>query len=31
VIYCKGEAPLNVAMIDMGEGYRLMRRVEDGP
>jgi uncharacterized OB-fold protein len=27
-IYYKGEAPLNVAMIDMDEGYRLMSRVE---
>ena len=28
VVYYKGEAPLNVAMIDMDEGYRLMSRVE---
>lgn len=28
VIYYKGEAPLNVALIDMDEGYRLMSRVE---
>lgn len=29
VIYYKGEAPLNVAMIDVDEGFRLMSRVED--
>ena len=29
VIYYKGEAPLNVALIDMDEGFRLMSRVED--
>lgn len=29
VVYYKGETPLNVAMIDMDEGYRLMSRVED--
>ena len=28
VVHYKGEAPLNVAMIDMDEGYRLMSRVE---
>lgn len=28
VVYYKGEQPLNVAMIDMDEGYRLMSRVE---
>ncbi len=27
-VYYKGEQPLNVAMIDMDEGYRLMSRVE---
>lgn len=27
-VHYKGEAPLNVAMIDMDEGYRLMSRVE---
>lgn len=29
VIYYKNEAPLNVALIDMDEGFRLMSRVED--
>jgi len=29
VIYYKGEPPLNVALIDMDEGFRLMSRVED--
>lgn len=29
VIYYKGEAPLNVALVDMDEGFRLMSRVED--
>ena len=28
-VYYKGEAPLNVALIDMDEGFRLMSRVED--
>ena len=28
VVYYKGEAPLNVALIDMDEGFRLMSRVE---
>ncbi len=27
-VHYKGETPLNVAMIDMDEGYRLMSRVE---
>lgn len=27
-VHYKGESPLNVAMIDMDEGYRLMSRVE---
>ncbi len=27
-VHYKGEPPLNVAMIDMDEGYRLMSRVE---
>src|SRR5215212_2582511 len=31
VIYYKGEPPLNVALIDMDEGFRLMSRVEDIP
>jgi uncharacterized protein len=29
VVHYKGEPPLNIAMIDMDEGYRLMSRVED--
>lgn len=29
VVHYKGEAPLNVVLIDMDEGYRLMSRVED--
>ena len=29
VVYMKGEPPLNVAMIDVDEGFRLMSRVED--
>jgi uncharacterized OB-fold protein len=29
VVYFKGEAPLNVALIDVDEGFRLMSRVED--
>ncbi|HSQ04076.1 MAG TPA: OB-fold domain-containing protein [Burkholderiales bacterium] len=29
VVYYKNEAPLNVALIDMDEGFRLMSRVED--
>jgi uncharacterized OB-fold protein len=29
VVFYKGEAPLNVALIDMDEGFRLMSRVED--
>jgi uncharacterized OB-fold protein len=28
-IYYKGEQPLNVAMIDLDEGFRMMSRVED--
>lgn len=28
IVYYKGEAPLNVALIDMDEGFRLMSRVE---
>lgn len=28
VVYYKGEAPLNVAMIDLDEGFRMMSRVE---
>ena len=28
-VHYKGEAPLNVALIDMDEGFRLMSRVED--
>ena len=29
VVYYKGETPLNVALIDMDEGFRLMSRVEE--
>ena len=29
VVHYKGEPPLNVAMIDLDEGYRMMSRVED--
>jgi uncharacterized OB-fold protein len=29
VYLAKGEAPVNVALIDMDEGFRLMSRVED--
>lgn len=29
VVYYKGEPPLNVAMVDVDEGFRLMSRVED--
>ena len=29
VVYYKGEAPLNVALIDLDEGFRMMSRVED--
>jgi uncharacterized protein len=29
VVYYKGEPPLNVALIDMDEGFRLMSRVEE--
>ncbi|MES2562998.1 MAG: OB-fold domain-containing protein [Pseudomonadota bacterium] len=29
VLYFKGEAPLNVALVDVDEGFRLMSRVED--
>jgi uncharacterized OB-fold protein len=29
VVYYKGEPPLNIALIDMDEGFRLMSRVED--
>ena len=28
-MHFKGEAPVNVALIDMDEGFRLMSRVED--
>lgn len=28
-VHYKGEAPLNVALIDLDEGYRMMSRVED--
>jgi uncharacterized protein len=29
VVYYKGEPPLNVALIDVDEGFRMMSRVED--
>lgn len=29
VVHYKNEAPLNVALIDMDEGFRMMSRVED--
>ena len=29
VVYYKNEAPLNVALIDLDEGFRMMSRVED--
>ena len=29
VVYYKNEAPLNVALIDIDEGFRMMGRVED--
>lgn len=29
VAHYKGEPPLNIAMIDLDEGYRMMSRVED--
>ncbi|MBI2295771.1 MAG: OB-fold domain-containing protein [Betaproteobacteria bacterium] len=29
VVHYKGEAPLNVALIDLDEGFRMMSRVED--
>jgi uncharacterized OB-fold protein len=29
VVYYRDEAPLNVALIDMDEGFRMMSRVED--
>ena len=31
VIYPKGQAPYNVALIDLDEGFRMMSRVEDLP
>lgn len=31
VVHRRGEAPLNVALIDMDEGFRLMSRVEGVP
>jgi uncharacterized protein len=31
VNYYKGEPPLNVALIDLDEGFRMMSRVEDIP
>ena len=29
VVHYRDEAPLNIALIDMDEGFRLMSRVED--
>ncbi len=29
VVHYKGEPPLNVALIDLDEGFRMMSRVED--
>jgi uncharacterized OB-fold protein len=29
VVYYKGEPPLNVALVDLDEGFRMMSRVED--
>src|SRR5512146_539358 len=29
VVYYRNEAPLNVALIDLDEGFRMMSRVED--
>ena len=29
VVYYKNEAPLNVALVDLDEGFRMMSRVED--
>lgn len=29
VVYYKGEQPLNVALVDLDEGFRMMSRVED--
>lgn len=29
VVYYKGEPPLNVVLIDLDEGFRMMSRVED--
>jgi len=29
IIYRKGEAPLNVSLIDLDEGFRMMSRVEN--
>ena len=31
MIYPKGQAPYNVALIDLDEGFRMMSRVEDLP
>ena len=31
VVYYKGEAPLNVALVELDEGFRMMSRVEDIP
>lgn len=31
VAYYRGEPPLNIALIDLDEGFRMMSRVEDIP
>ena len=31
VIYYKGEPPLNVALVELDEGFRMMSRIEDIP
>jgi len=31
VVYRKGEPPLNVALVDLDEGFRMMSRVESLP
>jgi hypothetical protein len=31
VVHHRGEAPLNVVLVDMDEGFRLMSRVEEVP
>lgn len=31
VAYYKGEAPLNIALVELDEGFRMMSRVDDIP